>query len=98
MLSIEYDKNYWDRSYNMDNVVIYSKPDASEVDRFDPWRVYRANDKHQFPTANGKLVDIRGIESEQILVRFENTYEIHNAINQYKDAMNDKQRDRKSVV
>lgn len=88
MLSIEYDKNYWDRSYNMDNVVIYSKPDASEVDRFDPWRVYRANDKHQFPTANGKLVDIRGIESEQILVRFENTYEIHNAINQYKDAMN----------
>lgn len=88
MLSIEYDKNYWDRSYNMDNVVIYSKPDTSEVDRFDPWRVYRANDKHQFPTANGKLVDIRGIESEQILVRFENTYEIHNAINQYKDAMN----------
>ena len=88
MLSIEYDKNYWDRSYNMDNVVIYSKPDTSEVDRFDPWRVYRANDEHQFPTANGKLVDIRGIESEQILVRFENTYEIHNAINQYKDAMN----------
>ena len=88
MLSIEYDRNYWDRSYNMDNVVVYSKQDASEVDRFDPWRVYRPNDKHQFPTANGKLVDIRGIESEQILVRFENTYEIHNAINQYKDAMN----------
>ena len=46
------------------------------------------NNRHQFATANGKLIDIRGIESEQILVRFENTFEIHNAVNQYKDGIN----------
>lgn len=88
MLPIDFNKEYWDRANNLENVVIYSQPDASEIQTLDPWAVYKMNNRHQFATANGKLIDIRGIESEQLLVRFENTYEIHNAVNQYRDAIN----------
>ena len=88
MLPINFNKEYWDKANNLENVVIYSGQDASEIQMLDPWAVYKMNDKHQFATANGKLIDIRGIESEQLLVRFENTFEIHNAVNQYRDATN----------
>lgn len=87
-LPIDFNKEYWNRANNLENVVIYSQPDASEIQIFDPWSIYKMNNRHQFATANGKLIDIRGIESEQILVRFENTFEIHNAVNQYKDGIN----------
>lgn len=87
-LPIDFNKQYWDRANNLENVVIYSEPDVSEIQTLDPWAVYKMNNKHQFATANGKLIDIRGIESEQILVRFENTFEIHNAVDQLKDRLN----------
>jgi hypothetical protein len=68
------------------NGVIYSLQDNSENDLSDPWLVYRPLDKHQFPTSYGKLVDLEGIQSAQILGRFENTSVLFNAVNQYKDA------------
>lgn len=88
VLPIDFDKAYADKANNLESVVIYSEPDASEIEKIDPWAIYKPNNKHQFPTAYGKLIDIRGIESEQILVRFENTVEVHNPVNQYKDAVN----------
>ena len=87
VLPVNFDSKYFDKGLDLTNSVIYSVPDVSEKDPYDPWVVYRMNDYYEFPTANGKLIDIRGIESDQLLVRFENTVEVHNSINPYRDAI-----------
>lgn len=88
MLPIDFDKEYANKANNLENVAIHSEIDASEIDKIDPWSIYKPNNKIQFPTAYGKLIDIRAIESQQILVRFENIVEVYNTVNQYKDATN----------
>lgn len=55
------------------NGVRYSLQDNSETGKADPWLIFRANDFYEFPTAFGKLKELKGIENEVILGRFENT-------------------------
>ena len=42
-------------------------------------------DYHEFPTSNGKLIHMKRIESDQILVRFEDQVSLHNAIDVIKE-------------
>lgn len=58
--------------------VIYSEP-ASLEDNQNNWLVYRALNYHDFPYSNGKLISLRGLESEKVLARFENNMSIYNA-------------------
>jgi hypothetical protein len=81
-----YSKEEFDILYDSPNGVIYSMQDTSENDLTDPWAIFRPLDYYQFPSSYGKLLDLKGIESAQVLGRFENTSVIFNAVNQYKDA------------
>lgn len=62
------------------NGILWSLPDTSETNFSDPWLIYRPLDYIEFPSSYGKLKDIRTIEREQILIRFENTTAIFDAI------------------
>lgn len=75
-----YSKKLYDCLYDAPNGVIYSLQDSSEQDIDDPWLIYKPFDFHQFPTSSGKLVDLKGIESAQVLGRFENQVVLFNAI------------------
>ncbi|MEN6293781.1 MAG: hypothetical protein ABFD07_17415, partial [Methanobacterium sp.] len=80
LLPVSYSKKLYDCLYDAPNGVIYSLQDSSEQDITDPWLIYRPFDFHQFPTSSGKLIDLKGIESTQILGRFENQVVLFNAI------------------
>jgi hypothetical protein len=67
--------------------VIWSSPDTSESSIVDPWLVYKYFDNYDLPTSNGKLIDIRGIESQQLLVRFENMIALYNSIDVLRDRL-----------
>ena len=61
------------------NRVINSLPDEDSDFYTDPWRVFLANDYHDFPLTNGQLVGMDGIEREKVLLRFVNTSWVFNA-------------------
>ena len=80
VLPTSYKKEDSECKSDFPNGVIYSLPDYSENSSFDPWLIYRPNDFYEFPTSYGKLKEMRGIENQQILARFENTTAIFNAV------------------
>lgn len=47
--------------------------------RIDNWLMFRPNDFFDFPLSNGRIIGLDGIESDKVLVRFENTAKIFNA-------------------
>lgn len=61
------------------NRVINSIPDEDSDFYTDPWRVFLANDYHDFPLTNGQLVGMDGIEKEKVILRFNNTSLVFNA-------------------
>lgn len=67
------------------NGLIYSEPDFNESDRFDPWLVFKPLNFNELPTSYGNLIDLRFIESNQLLGRFENQIVLYNRINDYLD-------------
>lgn len=75
-----YDSNFWDCAYQRPNGVIWSTADVSENGMTDPWLSYKPMDYHEFKTSFGKLISMKGIESDQILARFENQVGLYNAI------------------
>lgn len=84
MLPSTYNKVDFDCRFDAPNGVIYSQQDNSEQDISDQWLVYKPLDFYQFPTSAGKLIDLRDIESSQILGRFENQVILFNAIDKLK--------------
>lgn len=79
-LPATYDKRFWDCAYQRPNGVIWSVKDVSENGMTDPWLSYKPMDYHEFKTSFGRLVSLKGIESEQVLARFENQVALYNAI------------------
>lgn len=79
-LPATYDKAFWDCAYQRPNGVIWSSADVSENGMTDPWLSYKPMDFHEFKSSFGKLIHMKGIESEQILARFENQVGLYNAI------------------
>src|SRR5699024_10104333 len=70
---------------DMVNGTMYSLPDRTENDTTDPWLVFRPYDRWDFKTEYGKLLDLTGIENQQVLVRFENQIAIYNAVDEMTD-------------
>ena len=62
------------------NGIMWSQPDNSENNYNDPWLNFKPLDFFEFPTSWGKLKDLKTIENEQILVRFENTTALYNTV------------------
>lgn len=82
-----YEKELYDCKYNQPNAVIYSVQDNSEQELTDPWLTYRPLDKYQFPTSSGRLIDLRDIESTQVLGRFENEAILFNSVDQLRERL-----------
>ena len=61
------------------NRVINSQSDTDSDFFSDSWRIFLANDYHDFPLENGQLVGMDGIEREKLLLRFANTSWVMNA-------------------
>lgn len=79
-LPATYDSTFWNCAYQRPNGVIWSTADVSENGMTDPWLSYKPMDYHEFKTSFGKLIHMKGIESEQVLARFENQVGLYNAI------------------
>jgi hypothetical protein len=82
-----YQRKIYDRINNLKNSVIYSRKDSSETEISDPWLVYRPLDFYDFPSSFGDLVDMEGIESEQILARFKNGFSIFGSVDNIADRL-----------
>lgn len=67
-----FSKEEWEKRAKQDNAVIYSEMDNSENDISDPWLTYKPLNWYEFSTKYGKLIELKGIESDAILGRFEN--------------------------
>lgn len=75
-----YSKKDADCRNDKPNGIMWSLPDNSENNYSDPWLTFRPLDSIEFPTSYGKLKDIKTIENEQILTRFEKTTALHNTV------------------
>lgn len=82
---VNYNKEDFDKTFENPNGILYSLPDNEETARFDPWLIFRPNDRYEFPTKYGKLNLIKGIENEQVLTVFDNTSAVFNAVDQLVD-------------
>lgn len=80
VLPATYESKFWNCAYQRPNGVIWSIADVSENGMTDPWLSYRPMDYHEFKTSFGRLISLKGIESEQVLARFENQVALYNAI------------------
>src|SRR5690606_21737073 len=70
MLPVNYSKELWDKQDDLSNAVIYSQKDSNSSETRSPWLNYQALDTYRFSKDFGKLIDVRGIESDQVLFRF----------------------------
>ena len=82
-----YTSEYYNKVNSGKNTVIYSAQDSSETDFSDAWLQYAPNDYYIFPSSYGNLVDMFGIESEQVLARFTNGVSIFGAVDVLKDRL-----------
>lgn len=72
------------KAYNP-NSGVYSLPDANENSITEPWLMYRPNDAFTLESKYGRLVNMKGIESDQLLMYFEDAMQLQNAVNQFTD-------------
>lgn len=67
-----FNKEEWEKRTKQDNAVIYSEMDNNENDISDPWLIYKPLNWYEFSAKYGKLIELKGVESDAILGRFEN--------------------------
>lgn len=90
-LPFTYNREEYDCIFDSENGVMYSLPDRSENDLSDPWLIYRPLDTYQFNNYYGKLRELRGIETQQVLARFDNQHAIFNAVDVLVDGIDSTQ-------
>lgn len=68
-------------TYNFPNRAIYSEKQQDVINyKKNNWRIYRPAAVYDFPLTYGKLTAVDGIETRQLLVRFENQAQLYNAL------------------
>lgn len=87
MLPATYERKFWDCAYQRPNGVIWSRADKSENSMTDPWLFYKPLDVNEFASKFGKLIHLKGIESEIVLGRFENQVSLFNTVDVLKERM-----------
>lgn len=80
-----FERKFWDCAAQKPNGVIWSREDASENSMTDPWLFYKPIDYYEFPSKNGKLIHMKGIESDIIMARFENQVGLYNTVDVLKE-------------
>lgn len=68
-------------SERLPNTLIFSEPQEEVVSyKKNNWRIFRPAAIYHLPLNYGKLTSIDGIETRQVLVRFENKAQLYNAL------------------
>jgi len=80
-----YNKKDFDCLYDDENGVAWSEADYSEVSFVEPWLSWKPYNIYRFPFKNGKLYSLDGIESMQVIGRFEDNTVLFNAIDTLMD-------------
>ena len=80
-LPANYDPKVWNTKFDHFDRVIFSLPDNNEQDLTDNFRVFLANNFYDFGNKYGPLYDIRNIEQQKVLARFDNGAVVFNAYN-----------------
>lgn len=80
VLPSSYSKEVFDVLFDSPNGLMYSLADNNENDLTEPWLIFRPLDKYEFPTSYGKLIELKGIESSEVLGRFSNTVAKFNSV------------------
>lgn len=76
-----YDPEIWNAQFDHYDRIIFSLPDDDESNRVDNFRYFLAGNGYDFGNKYGRLIDLRNIESNKVIVRFENGTAIFNAYN-----------------
>ena len=77
-LPSNYNKKESDIQQDSENGVIYSNVDSDENSFYDPWLIYKEYNFKELKKKYGKLIQLKGVESDNILARFENGQLIFN--------------------
>lgn len=80
LLPATYEKEIYDKINDAQNGIIYSLPDKSQNDLTDPWLIFKPLNFYEFDKKYGKLISLESLESETLLVRFENGELLLNAV------------------
>lgn len=88
LLPTNYNKYDWFKKTNFINGVIGSQPDTTVFNTTDPWLSYKPFDVYEFPSTAGNLVDLKDIESGQIIGRFKNQFILYNSIDVLRERLN----------
>lgn len=75
-----YEKEIYDKVNNALNGIIYSMPDNSQNDLTDPWLIFKPLNFYEFGKKYGRIISLEALESETLLVRFENGELLLNAV------------------
>lgn len=79
-LPSDFSKEKSEKRNNLDNTLIYSTKDDMSNSLRAPWRNYRPLDFATFPKDVGDLIDVVGIESEIVWLRFTDSQAFYNTI------------------
>lgn len=79
-LQNNFNRKYQDIVERSTNGVIISLPDNNENGQDKPWLKFRPLDFYEFDSKYGKLKELKGIENEAVLARFEHTAIIYNKV------------------
>lgn len=80
VLPASYKKKHQSIVENSFNGVIFSLPDYNENGQTDPWLKFKPLDFYEFDTKYGRLKELKGIENESVLGRFEHTAIVFNKV------------------
>jgi len=76
----DYDFNICRRKYPFRAIFSEQATDSPNPSNRNNWRIFKPAAKFDFPQNYGKLISLDGIESKQVLARFENKTLLYNAL------------------
>lgn len=88
LLPTNFSSSVWSKRADFVNGVIASQQDNTAFDTTSPWLTYNPADVYEFSEANGRLVDLSAIESNQLLARFTKGYSVINSIDTLRERLN----------
>lgn len=86
-LNADYKKSRADRMLYFPNDAIISDQDNNEMSYVNPWLRYKPFNRTHFDTDYGKLITLKGLESNTVLCLFENQAAIFNAVDKLRDRL-----------
>lgn len=87
LLPINYNRAEWDKLDDKENGIIYSQKDDSSSASRSPFLNYKSLDFYNFNKSFGSLIDVKGIESDQLWIRFTDGMTIVGATDTLRDRL-----------